>query len=238
MIKIALVDDNEADRNALKSYVERFQNSSRGVAEELSIDCYGNGMDFMTDYDLKYDLVFMDVKMPLLDGLETAKRLRETDKDVGLIFVTAHVEYAIYGYEVEAMDFIVKPVSYSIFAEKLNKALAKCIQKKTEKIFLKVETGYVSLDISKIYYLEKREHNMVYYTAQGVYHYRMNMNDAEQYFLRYNCFVKCTRGCIVNLHAVTKIDKNGVYIGSEYIRISRGLQQSFKQRLQKYLKGN
>ena len=109
MIKIALVDNDNQFAGQMKSFVDRF-------VEETKIEClltrFSTGVDFISDYNPIFDLVFLDIEMPLMDGMETAKRLRRVDQNLPIIFVTNMLQMAIRGYEVSALDFIVKPLNY------------------------------------------------------------------------------------------------------------------------------
>lgn len=122
-MKIAVCDDEEIFSMKLKKYLEQYYNSI-----DLIIDVFKSGEDFirkiksLTD---RYDIVFLDIEMSPIDGIETAKKLRENNKDVIIIFLTSHGEFATDGYEVDAFRFLIKPVQ----EVKLKRALQD-VQKK------------------------------------------------------------------------------------------------------------
>ena len=89
-------------------------------------------MDFLEAYRPDFDLVFLDIELPLLNGIETARRLRELDSVVALVFITNMEQYAVNGYEVDALDFVVKPINYYRFSSMMRKAL-RIIARKEEK---------------------------------------------------------------------------------------------------------
>lgn len=121
MIKIALVDDQNDCAQHFKNLVARYMEDSK---EEIKLYRFDNGFDFLETYKGDYDVIFLDIEMPLIDGLEVAKKLREIDAAVPLIFVTVMAQLAIKGYEISAMDFIVKPITYFNFKMKVEKAIA------------------------------------------------------------------------------------------------------------------
>ena len=120
MLKIGLVDDDICYLEQMKTYLKQF-------CEEENVACqieeFHNGLNFVEDYSGDLDVVFLDIEMPHLNGMEAAKRVREKDPSLGIIFVTNMAQYAIRGYEVNAIDFIVKPVKYFVFADTLKSAI-------------------------------------------------------------------------------------------------------------------
>ena len=123
MVKIAVVDDSEADRSLITEYLKKYE-SEKG--EKLQIFSFSDGMEFIETYDAGYGIVFLDIKMPLIDGISLARKIREKDEAVVLIFITNMAQYAIKGYEVNAMDYLLKPLKYFVFQTKLEKAIFSC----------------------------------------------------------------------------------------------------------------
>lgn len=118
MTKIAIVEDKNEALLALENHIARY---TREKGVECSYTHFANGLFFLENYKADFDVVFMDIDMPLMNGMEAAKRLREVDGHVPLVFITDLKQYALKGYEVEAMDFLVKPVSYAAFSTMLDR---------------------------------------------------------------------------------------------------------------------
>lgn len=136
MIKIAIVEDDEKDAEILRSYIDRF---GAEHAEQFVIERFNDGMQFISAYSATFDIVFMDIEVPVFDGISTARKLRELDNDVCLIFVSNLAIYALVGYEVDAMDYMVKPVKYFNFALKMEKAVRLRQNKRTGYLMLKID---------------------------------------------------------------------------------------------------
>ena len=121
MIRIALVEDEAEVRAQLQGYVQRH---TRQYGTEFAVTEFADGMELLDDYRPVYDILFLDVEMKHLDGMETARRVRELDKDVIIVFITNMAQYAIGGYAVGALDYVLKPVPYFAFSQQLRKAEA------------------------------------------------------------------------------------------------------------------
>ena len=108
-LRVAIVDDLTEDSQRLADYLEQFQ---REHNMEIKMDVYNASFEFLEKYHGNYDVIFLDIEMPGSDGLEVAREIRTKDEAVGIIFVTGMAKYAVEGYAVHAIDFIVKPVGY------------------------------------------------------------------------------------------------------------------------------
>ena len=164
MIRIALVEDEAEVRAQLQGYVQRH---TRQYGTEFAVTEFADGMELLDDYRPVYDILFLDVEMKHLDGMETARRVRELDKDVIIVFITNMAQYAIGGYAVGALDYVLKPVPYFAFSQQLRKAEEQLRRRARHYLALPVEGGMRRLDSSLIYYLESEGHRVHFYTEEG-----------------------------------------------------------------------
>ena len=109
MAKIAVVEDNDAMRAQLCGFIAQYAQES---GHQLDVTAFSDGAQLVEPYRPGFDIIFLDIEMPKLGGMPTAERIRRQDPDVVLVFVTNMAQYAIRGYEVDALDFVLKPVSY------------------------------------------------------------------------------------------------------------------------------
>lgn len=119
-MKIAIIDDDAQCRQQMAEYVHTYAQNTKQVIKVVS---YSLGINFISEYEADCDVIFLDVEMPHMDGITTAKKIREVDKHVSIIFLTNFSQYAINGYEVNALDYVMKPITYFVFELKLKKAL-------------------------------------------------------------------------------------------------------------------
>ncbi len=223
MINIAVVEDDERQIEQTERYIRDFEKES---GQTFNVTVFHDGLALLDRYKSVYDIIFMDIEMPDLDGMETAKKLRELDSAVIIIFMTNMQQYAIRGYEVEALDYMVKPVGYFTFALKLKKAIKKL--GRSAEAFLNVpqENGVMRLDTSRIRYIEVINHRLVYHTDDGKYEARGSLTEIENKLSQYD-FSRCNHCYLVNLRAVRGIRGNMVLIADEELQISRPKRKAF-----------
>ena len=182
------------------------------------------------------DILFLDIEMPTLGGMPTAERIRMLDPDVILIFVTNMAQYAIRGYEVDAMDFVLKPVSYYQFSTKLERALQRIRRRRGGQIALQVGGGVQLLDTDDILYLETRERLLHYHTADNTWSVRGSLLKAEKELAPYH-FARCNQCYLVNLRHVRGVQDDIVQVGEERLEISRRQRTSFLAAVAAYVGG-
>lgn len=233
MIKVAVLDDSEEDRTQLDRYLQRFQ-EEQGI--QMQVKTYGNSLEFLEANRGGYHVVLLDVEMPGMDGIEVAREIRRTDEITGIIFITNMAQYAIQGYEVNAIDFMVKPVQYYNFAEKMKKAVGYARKRQGKYILLNGEDGIMRILDSDIYYLEKDKNYLVYHTGRGNFRERGTMQSAKEK-LGTAHFAECTSGCLVNLAYVEKVGKDSIGLGFGELPLSRRMRREFLQSFMEYAGG-
>ena len=122
VIQIAVVEDEELYANQLKEFLHQYE-TEKGISFEISYFSDGDGIVY--NYRSQYDIILMDVQMKFMDGMSAAEEIRKVDSQVIIIFITNMRQYAIRGYAVEALDYVVKPITYFAFSERLGRAIEK-----------------------------------------------------------------------------------------------------------------
>ena len=233
-LKIAIVDDNENDSSLLREAIAKFNEAHKGLVN-IAVECFSRGILFVEPFNETFDAVFLDIDMPVMNGLETAKKIRELGSDMNILFVTNYASLAIDGYGVDALDFVVKPVKYEDVSRALEKVIAK-VQNETgeDKIVIRVKNGYRTVKVNSIKYIEVNTHDVFYYTSNETYRTREVLKDIEKN-LNNPSFVKCSSSYLINLDYVDAIDKDDVRIDGKRIKIARTRKKEFlKAFLNKY----
>lgn len=163
-MRLAIVEDDDKVRQQLQTYVLQY---FQGRENDVEIRLFADGDEILEDYAADYDLIFLDIQMKRLDGLATAERIRERDEDVYLVFITNLANYAIRGYAVHALDFILKPVNFLMLRQVLMSVERLLDQKPKRYITLPTDTGLTRLDVSQITYVETDGHAVSIYTEKG-----------------------------------------------------------------------
>lgn len=159
MLSIAIVDDEQVHRDILTKYIEEWKAREK-LEAEVETFASGEAFDFAWSGEQRYDVLFLDIMMGATDGISLARRLREQGKKLDIIFTTGIADYMQEGYEVEAMHYLLKPLS----KEKVWECLDKCLKRREEDaewILLPTEEGLVKTDVSKILYGEAVGHYCV-----------------------------------------------------------------------------
>lgn len=238
MIRVAIVDDDLSCRLQVKQYIEKYeQELSVGGARLFEIDLFETAMSFITDYKAIYDIAFLDIEMPLIDGMSAARKLRLMDSDISLIFITKMPKYAIEGYDVEAVGFMVKPIKYCDFVDKIKKAIKLREHKKRDSVIIKCDGNLLKLPVSQIYYVEKNKNYLLYNTADGQYRIRGTLENAEKELSGYG-FSLCNSGCLVNLGLITKVTATDVVINGTNLPLAFRRAKQFKTDMLKFLRGS
>ena len=230
MYSIAIVDDDGNDISLLKSAIERYFKENGG---DYRIAEFHDGSELMADYAPRYDIVFLDIDMKQLNGMAAAKRIRRTDGGTAIIFVTRMAKYAIKGYEVSALDFIVKPVDYFSFVLKMKRALAYVETNRKKPVMLKMGADAEYVYETEIKYVETLSHYLIYHTVRGDFKLLGSLKSATEQ-LSPETFILCNRCYLVNMRYVTEVKDNIVFIGDVQLIISRYRRKEFMEALAKF----
>lgn len=233
MVKAVIVEDDAKAIEILSCFLKRFSEENQEV---FSVSQFTNGRDFLDSYKGNVDIVFMDIQLPLLNGMEVAKRLRQHDPDVCIVFITNMAQYAIKGYEVAARDFILKPLQYVDFSYRMKKVISYCKSMDQKEIILKDKTGFRRIKLRDIYYVEIMSHTVTYHTANGDFSYRGSMKKTMEQLGGSKMFACCSQSYLVNLRHIDGLRNNTVYIHGCELRISRSKRESFMAQLMDYIK--
>lgn len=230
MYKVAIVEDeHESAENLIKCLDEY----TKECDVQFSFTHFKSGLDFLERYSFDYDVIFMDIDMPKMNGLKVAKELRKIDQSVLLVFVTFLAKYAIKGYEVDAMDYLLKPLNYNAFKLKLDRILSRCEKRDNTEIVLPTSEGSIRINVADLNYVEVENHHITYHTANGNYQAYGAMRTILKQ-LPTEQFYMCNRCYLVNLRNVTRIDGYSVMVGSETLSISRPRKKEFLDALHRY----
>jgi DNA-binding LytR/AlgR family response regulator len=236
MIHIAFVEDDPATTELLQNCIDRYAREKR---TDLQWTHYERAEDFLENYSQRFSLVLMDIRLGSgMTGMEAAQRLRRQDSSVQLIFITSLAQYAVKSYEVNALDFLLKPFSYAQFSMKMDKAVRLLAREEDVRIPVSTANGLKVLSSGEITYLEVSDHDLLYHTEKEILRTRDSLSRKEKE-LAGSTFVRTNVCYLVNLRYVSEIDGNMlVLVTGEKLAISRSRKKEVFSSLARYLGGS
>lgn len=205
-IKIGILEDETAFCDKLKHELLKWAKETDCFVE---IKTYGTSEAFLLDFDSQedFDIIFLDIVLPTSQtGMDVAKHIRETDNDVILIFLTSNVSYMGEGYDVQALQYLIKPLRYPIIRKYMNKAKDILSTKAEKNYILKVRNTTVKIPFHSILYFEMTSQRIEIHTRDREYTQWTRLRDLENQLPPE--FIRCHRSAIVNVQAIASFLPN------------------------------
>lgn len=221
MYRIAIVEDQQADAKRLMALLDQY---AKAKQQNFQSVWFSNASEFLDSYRHQYELVFMDIHMPGVDGMSAAHELRAADHTVVLVFLTSLAQYAVESYEVEATDYILKPISAPALELKLPRILNKCAVD-TGEVVIQCDGAVIKLKPGELHFVEIYNHHIQFSTANGPLHSYGTLKEIEQALPE--GFFRINNQTIVNLRSVTRVDGDNVLVAGRSFPVTRGRRKEF-----------
>lgn len=231
VINVCIVEDQTEEAKRLEEHLTLFGEQANA---EFAVSRYDSGEAMLGQYaPRKFDIVFLDIMLPGMTGMEIARELRRRDERDIIIFVTNEQSLAVEGYAVDALDYIVKPVKkYAFFAtmERVLRHLGR-----SASIHIKVDTaeGPRFLDAAEITYVEVFNHTLVYHTGTQEFQEWASLKKAEEMLGQYG-FERCNSNHLVNLRFVKAVMGEELIVAGKRVKLTRSRRQAFLRRLNEF----
>ena len=233
MKNIAIVEDQLEFALTIKEYIQQYSEKNNEI---FNVVHFENANKFLENYKPIYAVVLMDIQLPSLNGMEASFKLREIDKMVPLIFITNLIQFAQRGYEVDAMGYLVKPVTYYDFSLKFKKALNLYMIVETKNITINTPNGLYRTSTDKIMYVEIINHRLYYHLVDNVVEKVGILKDVEKELQKFG-FLRCNQCYLVNPKFIVSIKSKEIQVGNNKIQISRPKYNSFMTALTNWYAG-
>jgi len=227
MIKIAIIEDKSQEAKKLRQYILNYISMFDEYSNLITIDIFDSAEAFLESNSSSYDITFIDIELPKINGMDAAYRLREYNKTTIIIFVTNLTQFAIKGYQVNALDYIIKPVTYNDIISPLERALSLVSNRASFNITVRNSNGLVRLNTDDILYIEVLDHILTFHTAQGAVRASGSLLSWEQKLSK-NDFMRCNSCYLVNPKYIKSVIHNLVILldGTE-LKISKPRKKDF-----------
>lgn len=233
VIRIAIVDDEPKSRQLLLDYIDQYRKES---GERFDVVDFADGSEIAAQFRPQYDVVFLDVDMQHLDGFATARVIREVDPAVVIVFVTNLAQFAIRGYEVDALSYLLKPLPYFAFSQEMKRSIERVARRERRWVVLTVNRELMKIDAGEIVFVESIKHQAVVHTLAGKITVTGSLREfestlGEDFFRSNSCY-------LVNLKHVTGVLKTScTLVGGHDLQVSRARRKDLLSALTDYVGG-
>lgn len=209
-INIAICEDNEQQLQINKHYIEQWAESQE---QNINIFTYKSAESFLFDwgYDININIVFLDIHMEEISGIDLAHHIRKKNPDIDIIFISGEKQHILEGYKVQAVNFLLKPIKKEDIFESLNMWLSRRKSKENDYLIVKKGKNFLKLNYDDIYYLICFDHYMDIHTKDDVITFKQKIGEIEQK-LPQSQFCRCHRSYIVNLKYINQIVKSEIIL--------------------------
>lgn len=234
MLIIGICDEEPAVRRLLNRYMEKLKQE---LDEPVQLLSYSSGEKLLRNYQLEIDLLFLEIPFKELSGIEIARRLREIDHNVHVIFLTTRMNHVLEAYEVEASNYLLKPLSYHRFYKEVSDVLAEKSGIWGHYLIEKNNSGIYKIYLKSIKYIETADRHTVIHTEDSNIISQRQMKEHELR-LPGKAFVRCHTGYIVNLGYFQSLEGNALrLLTGEHIPVSRKRKAEVSEKVMDFLEG-
>lgn len=233
LIKIAIVEDSPEDSSNCVALLEKYS-SEKGL--NFDIETFNSGDSFSMHYKSQYDFIILDINLSLSNGIDIARDIRLKDEEVIIMFATNLAKYATHGYEVDAIDFALKPLSYASFYLKLEKVMKRLSSRDNSFIMVVCKDGMYKLDISSILYIEVISHDIIFHLTNGTEMVTSGTLKKYEEELKSHWFLRCNSCYLVNARKIRRVDKLDIeLVNGKMISISHPKRKAFVEAFKNYV---
>lgn len=231
MITVAICDDSISMVNSLKGNIEEYAEKRK---EEIRVFTFYSGIELLENYNGKYDILFLDIKMPEMDGIKVAETIRKIDKKVIIIFLTSLLQHALDGYRVNAANYIIKPIGKKKLQIEMDRWISELVKKEEPFIVFHNDNGNYKVLLKSISYIETYNRNLLIHTDKENYICYWKLKDMEKKIKQFG-FSRNHSSYLVNLFYVDGIEKTDIRLCTgEIVPLSKTKKKEFMEDLAKF----
>ena len=232
-INIAIVEDSKEDLDNCLSLLDKYATEKRVT---FDIQTFESGDAFLMRFKSQYDFIILDINLSAMNGIDVAKTVRAKDEEVVIMFATNLAKYATKGYEVDAVDFVLKPLTYASFYLRLERVMKKINKKADSFLVVPSEGGFNKINLNDVLYIEVISHDIIFHMLSGNNIITSGTLKKYEEKLKDLWFIRCNSCYLVNAHKIKRVEKLDIQlVNDEIIAISHPKKKSFMETFRKYV---
>ncbi len=236
MLNIVILEDQASQAERLTRMLEKYAFCHTDFA--YSLRHYDRSIPLLTEYKCNADILFLDIQIPDMMGMDVAKKIRAMDNKVMIIFITMLTQYAIEGYSVGAFDYVLKPIRYEEFSTKMDRVCRILAHQNTSmSLELRTKEEIRRICADEIAYIEVANHDILIHTDREVIRQWGNLKSYEDKLTEAH-FVRCNACYLVNLKYVRGIHGDNVTVGQDELAVSKAKRKDFLAAVARYKGGS
>ncbi len=235
MISIAICEDDVKQQQVLEALLNEI-----GLKESLNLHKFNSGEDLIKSYESgnKYSIVLLDMQLNNMDGIQTAKIIKQFDKNCLFIIITSIMEYAVEGYSIDAYEFILKPVNKDKFNTVIKNAIKELQSRMNKTYLVKTRERMATIRLSEIRYIESNKNGVIIHTNEQTYNDKDNISSVEKR-LKQDGFIRISRYYIVNIYQVKEIGVSKIIlVNDEELIYSNKYRDDIKREYLNFMMGD
>ena len=230
-IKIAIVEDSPEDLENCLSLLDQY---SKEKSVNFDIETFNSGDAFLMHFKGQFDFIILDINLAALNGIDVARRIRNKDEEVIIMFATNLAKYATKGYEVDAIDFVLKPLTYSSFYLRLERVMKKINKKEEIFVLIPYNGGFNKVNV--ILYVEVISHDIIFHLENKENIVSSGTLKKYEDEISKHKFLRCNSCYLVNARKIKRFEKLDIHlINDEIILISHPKRKAFMESFKEYV---
>lgn len=222
--KVAVIEDLKDDSDYLIKSIEKYQKEKGDISFDINL--FTNAEQFLNPSTSNFDILFIDIELPGMNGVELAQKIRSKNQSVVIVFVTTMRKYVIKGYEVDAINYILKPYDYGSIKYTLDKCIKNIMLNPQDTYVAKIDGAMKVFNTNNIYFFAIMKHDLLISTTSGDFVTYGNLTTVEK-SLNKKVFARISSSIIVNLKHVQQVKGNYVKINNQELLIGRSKKKEF-----------
>lgn len=231
VLRIAIVEDDASQAKRLEELLRRYGAEHK---QALNLQMYNDGSQIISPYTANHDIILMDIQMPETSGIEAAREIRKLDSEVVIIFITNVSHYAMEGYKVDALDYVLKPIDYFPLVQRIDRAVSRMKRHTGGYLTIKERSGVKKIPVENIVYVEVQDHYSIIHLADSEVRTKESLSSIEKR-MDDPRFFRSHKWFVINLEYVDQVHNLDVVVGSRTLQVSRSRRKNLLDKLNDYI---